>query len=286
MTLKQKSTVGLVRGGVRYDNILKSLEIVHDSVVERLSRSMRIVIKPDFFLEKAGMCTSADSVTAVLDFVLDYTNKKVTIAEGLYSGSEIQPVFHKTGLHELADDYGLRYVDLNRDEFITVSLGNDPFSVAKGSKLSVRVAKTVISSDFRISLAVPKLAGTVFYGASASMAIGSVISSGPSAAKNDKARLLSSKRYSADVVELLKLIHPHLSVVDGFESAVGKRAVGTNFCTASADCIASDVTSAVALGNALNRKIRSQKYLEQCSKAGIGQSSLSRIVVAGEKSFR
>ncbi len=282
MPKKQKSIVGVAASHVRYDGVTKALELIEGSVAEKLSNSMRIVIKPDFFLTKQGMSASADAVKAVLDFVLNYTNKKITIAEGLYNGAAVQPVFHRAGLHELAEDYGLKFVDLNRDEFVAMRLT---------SNLSLRVAKTVINSDFRISLAVPKLTGSRFSGAVANIAVGGVISSGAAAIKNDKARLpffdkpFSLKRFAA-VAELLKVIRPNLSVVDGFKSAVNSRSVETNFCAASADGVAADVIATAALGNALNKKISRQKYLELFSSAGIGQSSLSKITVAGEASFR
>ncbi len=258
-----KPKVAVVRNAVRYDGITKSLEMIQGSVADRISGSMRIVIKPDFFFTRQGMSTSVDAVKAVLDFVLQFTNKKITIAEGLYNGREIKPVFHNAGLHELAEDYGVKYVDLNRDESITISL--------KG--LALRVAKTAINSDFRISLAVPKLVGGSFSAATANMAIGGVIGSG-------KAKLLSGKNHAAAVAEILKVIRPQLSVVDGFESVVNKRSIETNFCVASADGVAADVVVAAALGKALNRRISKQKYIEMCSRAGIGQSSLSRISLA------
>ena len=183
MPPKHKSTVGLAKGSIRYDAVFKSLQLIEESVKERIANSMRIVIKPDFFFTREGMCTSVDAMKAVLDFIMEFTNKKITIAEGLYDGSEVQPVFHKADLHELNDDYGLKYVDLNRDEFVTIAVSK---------ALSVRVAKTVLNSDFRISVAVPKLAGNRFSAAVANMAIGGLISNGKSKNKNDKAKLLSS----------------------------------------------------------------------------------------------
>ncbi|MBI2580979.1 DUF362 domain-containing protein [Candidatus Woesearchaeota archaeon] len=274
MPPKHKSTVGLAAAPVRYDAVIKALELVQDSVSDRIASSMRIVIKPDFLFTRQGMHTSADAVRAVLDFILEFTNKKITIAEGLYDGSEVQPVFHKADLHELHDDYGLKYVDLNRDEFVTISLSN---------KLPVRVAKTILNSDFRISAAVPKLSGSRFSAASANMAIGSAASTGRSLSKNDKEKLLSSKQYDAALAELLKVAKPSLAVVDGFESVVNKKGLETNFCVASADAVAADAVAAAALGKGLNKRITKQKYLEACDKAGIGRSSISKIAVVGEK---
>ena len=274
MPLKQKAGVALAKGAVRYDNILKSLEMVADSISGKLSNSMRIVIKPDFFFTKQRMSTSTDAVKAVLDFILEFTNKKITIAEGLPTGSDIRPVFHLAGFHELADDYGLRFVDLNRDDYV---------AIAVSKALRLRVAKTVLNSDFIISVAVPKLSGSSFSCAVANVAVGSVLRTGKSAATNDKQKLISSKNYDAAVAEIMKVAKPSLAVVDGFWSVVNKKSLETNFCVASADAVAADVVAVAALGKGLKRKILKQKYLELCSLAGIGQSSLASIKVVGEK---
>ncbi len=282
-SMTSRSAVAIVRSAVRYDGILQSLELVQDSFVERLADSMRIVIKPDFFFTKHGMSTSVDAVRAVLDFILEFTNKKITIAEGLYDGGNINKVFHNAQLHELHDDYGIKYVDLNKDEFVTIRLGADALSLASGSSLSVRVAKTIINSDFRISLAVPKILRGNYHSAMANLALGSVISNAKTLAKNDKAKIISSRHSAGAIAEILKVARPSLAVVDGFESVAGKRSLETNFCVASADGVAADAVAAAALGSRLKKKIPKQKYLELCQKAGLGQSSLGKINVVGEK---
>lgn len=272
--MQAKPVVAVAKGLVRYDTVIRSLELIEASVKEKIANSMRIVIKPDFFFAKQGMRTSVDAVKAVLDFILEFTNKKITIAEGLYNGAEIQPVFHKALFHELHENYGLKYVDLNKDEYVKIALGKN---------LTVKVAKTVLNSDLRISVAVPKLASAKFSAATANIAIGSIISSGLLKDKNDKARLMASRNYDAAVAELLKVVKPSLAVVDSFESVVNKKGLETNFCVASSDAVAADVTAAAALQNLLKKKFEKQKYLELCSKAGLGQSSMSKIAVVGQK---
>src|SRR3989344_6558237 len=218
--MHSKPSVALVKSAVRYDGVFQALELVKDSIVERLAGSARIVIKPDFFFTKQGMSTSVDAVRAVLDFILEFTNKKITIAEGLYGGGSVQTVFHDAKLHELHEDYGLRFVDLNKDEFVTLRLGSD---------LSVRAASTIINSDFRISLAVPKLLKSSYRCSLDNIALGSVVSNGKALAKNDKAKIISSSRYAWAVTEVLKVVRPSLAVVDGFDSAVGMKRFESNF---------------------------------------------------------
>lgn len=275
MPFDKKPDVALVAAPVRYDAVLKALGLIESAVREKLAGSSRIVIKPDFSFSPKGLCTSADAVRAVLDFIMEFTNKRITIAEGLFGGKEAQPAFHDAGLHELATDYGLKFVDLNRDEFIAMKLGRDNLSVARGSRLSVRLAKMILNSDFRISVAVPKLMGNRFSASSANLALGSVISAG--GRDNGKARLLGSKGYPQEAAEILEVVRPSLAVIDGFNSEVNKRANETNFAVASADAVAADVVAMAALGKRLKKKLPRQESLEALRKAGLGQSSLAMI---------
>ena len=269
---QSKPAVALVKSPVRYDAVFTSLELVQKSVIDRLSASMRIVIKPDFFFEKQRMSTSVDSVRAVLDFMLEFTNKKITIAEGMYDGGNMQNLFHKAQLHALAEDYGLNFVALHRDGFVTIRLSD---------KFSVRVAKTILNSDFRVSLAVPKISGSNYSGALANLALGSLISNAKTLARNDKAKLVSSKHYDDAIAEILKVVRPSLAVVDGFESVANKKSVETNFCVASTDGVAADVVAAGALYNKLHKKGPKQKYLDTCGKAGLGQYDAAKIRLIG-----
>jgi len=263
--MRSRPVVALIRGDVRYDNVFKALEKIEPSITEKLANSYRIVIKPDFLLP--NLTTSVDAVRAALDFIGEFTNKEVTVAEGLFSGAEIQPAFHNALLHELGEDYGLKYVDLNRDDSVTISLGNE---------LSVNVARTIIDSDFRISLAVPKLERGAFSAGLENIAIGSVIARGK---KNGKQQLLSTRHFGPALAELLKVVKPSLSLVDGFFSSVNGKAAETGFCVASADGVAADAVSVTALSKRIRKPVKKPVYLALCSKAGFGQSAIGKINV-------
>ena len=59
-----KPVVALLRSPVRYDAVLKSLELVQDGVVEKLAVSSRIVVKPGGFSARVvgGEMAHAQSV--------------------------------------------------------------------------------------------------------------------------------------------------------------------------------------------------------------------------------
>src|SRR3989338_3711358 len=134
--------VAVVEGVVRYDNIFHALKLIQDGVADRLSGSSHIVVKPDILhVDGCSGVASVDAVKAVLDFVGEFTNKKVVVAEGAFVDED---VFHRHGFHELLEDYSVRFVNLDYDDSVPVRLGSS----------SVGISKVLLESDFRISLAV------------------------------------------------------------------------------------------------------------------------------------
>ncbi len=260
--LKTRPLVSLVRGMVDYDSVFKSLELIEPEISGKLSRSTRIVIKPDLF---PGARASVDAMRALLDFISEFSEKKLTLAEGLFDGSSISPAFHDAGFHELADDYGIRFVDLNKDDFVPVRLGSDPLTVARGSNLSVRVASTMLNSDFRISLAMPRVVKGIFYGGLFNIALGGLISNGKGVGKNDKARLVSSTNWEKEMAEVLEVVRPSLSVLESPRS----------FSVASSDAVAAD---SVAFSEFKKKKIGKPHYLYVCSRAGLGSLSGIKVI--------
>lgn len=233
------SNVSVVEGVVRYDNVFKALELIQKDVESRISGSMRIVIKPDLLhINGCEQLADVDAIRAVLDFVEDFTNKKVTIAEGSFSDEE---VFHRHGYHELLRDYSVRFLDLNHDDFVPVKIGKKTFSVSK----------SMAESDFRISLAVLKRdRKAALLGAIPNMVIGSVLG-------RDKPDFYTDRNFNRNTAELLPLLRPHLSVIDGFG------AMKSSVAIASSDAVAADATAAKIL------KIKNVRYLNYCGKRKI-----------------
>ena len=77
---------------------------------------------------------------------MNYYSGKIIIGEG---GRE--DGFENYNYYRLQDDYDVDFLDLNRDEFIEVE-GVD----SQLNSLKFRLSRTVIDSDYRISVAVAK----------------------------------------------------------------------------------------------------------------------------------
>ncbi len=139
--------VALVRGNDRHDNLTQAL----NRTAADLSDKQRVLIKPNIVVTHSPLATThVDAVRAVLEFVRGRYDGPITIAEG----PSMQPAaegFHRYGYEALARAYGASLMDLNHDE---------PFPVDvydwRLRPLRLYLARSVIESDFRISVGPPK----------------------------------------------------------------------------------------------------------------------------------
>jgi uncharacterized protein (DUF362 family) len=150
-----RSQVALVRGDSRYHNIRQALDLLTGSVdkdpAHALSGKKRVLIKPNFVVTHLPLAaTHTDAMRAVLDFVRVHYDGPITIAEG----PSVQPAaeaFQRYGYGALAKAYDASLLDLNLDE---------PFPVKAYDRrlrpLRLDMARSVVDSDFRISVGPPK----------------------------------------------------------------------------------------------------------------------------------
>jgi len=243
-------SVALVKGVVRYDNIFKALELIQPEISAEISRSTHIIIKPDLLhINGCSELVSVDAVKAVLDFVEEFTNKKITIAEGSFSEHD---VFHRHDYHDLLKDYSVKFLNLDNDDYIGIKLGNR----------IVNISKTMLQSDFRISLAMLKRdKKTALMGSIPNLVIGSI-------SETDKVDFYKSRMFNKDTAELFKLLKPDLSVIDGFDAPKKERKLKSSLAIASVDSVAADTAAARIL------KIK-PGYLSYCKR--------SKIKVIGNK---
>ncbi len=164
------SQVALVRGDDRYRNTLAALE--HIAADIKLSARRHVLVKPNFVVtDKPLASTHVDAVRAVLDLVRDRFQGPITIAEGPSSRPAAEG-FHRHGYEPLASTYGAELLDLNHDEPVPVRVYD-----RKLRPLRLHVARTVLESDFRISVGPPKTHDVVMVTLSLkNMIMGSLIS--------------------------------------------------------------------------------------------------------------
>ncbi len=220
--------VSLVKGIVRYDIVFKALQQLKKDLEEKLSSSSRIVIKPDL-LHLNGCrdmeLSNIDTVRAVLDFIEESTNKRITIAEGSFAEED---VFHKHGFSDLLHDYSIRFLRLQNDDMLPVKIG----------KSEVNVSKAILESDLRISVAVFKRDRRMkLLGSIPSMVLGSI-------SDNNKDSFYKSRDAARHTAEILKLVNPHIAIIDGFDAPMTERKIRDSFAIVSPDAIAADTLAA------------------------------------------
>jgi uncharacterized protein (DUF362 family) len=146
------SAVALVRGKERMETIPKALDLISDQI----HPGKKIVISPNFVstVKQLG-ATHADAVRAVLEFLKDKHDGEIVIADGA-SFSDTMDGYKNFGYYPLRDEFGVELIDLNRDEWVEVDAFNHRLKPVK-----LRMARTLIESDYIISVSPPKTHDTV-----------------------------------------------------------------------------------------------------------------------------
>ena len=198
------SRVALVRGADRYDNVSHALEQI--AVEVDLSGKKQILVKPNFVVtHKPLAATHVDAVRAVLDFVRARYDGPITIAEG----PSVQPAaegFRLHGYEPLVASHGVTLVDLNHDEPVSVDVYD-----WRLRPLRLHLARSVVESDFRISVGPPKTHDIVIVTLSLkNMIMGTLISRFTHTAPSSKGSRLNVGAISKVLWRLMPLWVRHL----------------------------------------------------------------------------
>lgn len=149
-----RARVGLVRGESRYDNITRVLDLVSDQI--EFQDRQRIVVKPNFVSTRRQLAaTHVEAVRAVLDFVRARYDGRLIIAEGS-AFSNTWEGFERFGYKDLVNRYDVTLVDLNADQVVSVRVYDRWLR-----PMTLRLARTVVESDLRVSVGPPKTHDTV-----------------------------------------------------------------------------------------------------------------------------
>jgi len=141
--------VSLMRGEDRYANVLAALDALADRI--DLAGKQRVLVKPNFVVVDRPLATThMDAARAVLEFVRRRYNGPLSIAEGPAVDTAAE-AFARHGYQELAQEYGAVLVDLNRGQTVTVDVYD-----WRLRRLHLQMARSVVDSDFRISVGPPK----------------------------------------------------------------------------------------------------------------------------------
>ena len=287
------SKVALVQGASRRETISQALNTI-DKYVEqgiRAKDSATVLVKPNMVVTNTQLAaTHVDALQALLEYLQKFDNiQKIIVGEGS-AGSPAQEGFSNYGYLKLAEKYPIEFMDLNRDSYVTA-----PVYQIEGEDINIRIARTPLECDYKISITVPKTHETViFTGATKNYIMGSVIRN----ETDDKIKVhgfqdrtqwdqyytRAVKLMHRNLVRLASTLKPDLSIIDGFVAMEGNgpcRGTPLNLGVAvtGTDPIATDAVAAAIMGyNPLDIG-----YLYYADREGLGTAQLSEIEVLGSK---
>ena len=144
-----RSQIAITQGNDRRDNIARALQLIEHRI--DLSRCHHVLIKPNMVSTIRQLAaTHVDAIRAVLDFIRQRYDGVVSIAEGAALAPTMQGYAH-FGYMALVEPYQVQLVDLNACETVPVRIYD-----RRLRPFTVRMARPVVESDFRISVSPPK----------------------------------------------------------------------------------------------------------------------------------
>jgi uncharacterized protein (DUF362 family) len=281
------SKVALTNGDNRTDNVFRGLRSLEKEIAQAIG-NRRVVIKPNNVSTTRQLAsTHADALTGILEFLKSIGKlDNAIIAESSAMGPFSQCI-QSFGYAALAEKYKVKLVDLDQEKFQTIMA----FSESDAMPHPVRVS-TILGNqndNFIISACMLKTHNL----AVATMSIKNIVlgaplklpSSNGGRGGNDKVILHGggARGINVNLAMLAPLLHPSLSVIDGFEGMQGDGPInGTSVdhrvCVVSTDYLAADTVGA----NLMGIDPANVGYLSYLASAKVGESDLSKMEILGE----
>ena len=266
-------TVALVKSEGHYHGVFEALKLIEDDVKESIKGKRRVLIKPNFVSTSRQLAaTHVDAVRAVLDVISKYHSGRIIIGEGP-AASRLKSGLINYGYLKLQDEYDVEFVDLNEDDYVELEAYDSDLKPMK-----LRMSRTLLESDYRISVALPKTHDCVIV----TLSIKNVVVGG--LVGGEKSRIHQGyKAINMNIAELAKHVMPNLAVIDGFLGMEGRGPV-------SGDPVRLKVAAASLYPVSLDAVICKVMgfdpldvgYLYYLDRWGIGVADLNRIRVIGE----
>ncbi|MFA7244362.1 MAG: DUF362 domain-containing protein [Patescibacteria group bacterium] len=253
--------VAFIKSNDRRYNISRSLSLIKSEIISGLKNAKKVVVKPNCIVDDFQLAaTHVDALDALLDFIAPYCKNQITVAEGTGIGDTMN-AFRNYEYFSVQEKYGFAAIDLNIDETEEVEVFD-----RNGRKFQVLMSKTILDSDYLISLCVPKTHDSVVYtGAIKNVAVGSLhrpvdtfsggIVSMFRTKRNNKASIHQGYKYMNENLKILALKKvPNLAVIDGFAAmqgdgpAHGGEMVPSHWAIASSDVLSADILSITMMG--------------------------------------
>jgi len=261
------SKVAIIKGSIPVETTVKALKMIEPDVDSVLSERKPVLIKPNYINSKhpsTGITTDSRVIEGIVKFLKERKIENIIIGEGTGFGDTFQ-AFKVAGVDKVAERYGVKLIDLNKDEFVEVYPPN-PLSLGK-----VRVAKTALDS---IIISVPKL--KPHREAVVTLSLKNMM--GALATKGT----MHVGSLSKNIVDLASVLKPSLAVIDGIIAGEGHETSGNpvemDLVIAGIDPVAVDAVGTAVMGI----EPTEVKHLVLAEKKGLGTCNLEKITILGE----
>ncbi len=271
-----KPNVALAESKSHYDGVFEALKLVENQIEEGLKGKKRILIKPNFVSTSNQLAaTHVDAVRAVLDIVSKYYSGKIVVGEGP-SFSSLKNALVNFDFLKLQRQYNIEFLDLNEDDTVEVEA-----SGIQQKSTRFNVSKTVVESDYRISVAMPKTHDYVIATLTIkNIVVGSLVGG---AYSHEKWKIhQGTKAMNLYLAALAKTVMPNLGVVDGFQGMEGRGPVSGDpvdlrVAAASVFPVSLDAVMSAVMGF----DPMDIGYLYHLNDWGVGVADLNKIEVVG-----
>lgn len=231
------SLVAVVRNENIYEATLKALEKVDANL------DGNILIKPNLVMDVSlhrRACTNPKVIEAIIDFI-ESKGGKAFVGESSMVGCDTLKAYEKSGLKEVCERKGIKFIDFNRCKPIKININGEFIK-------EVIVAKDLLNFDKIIS--VPVMKTHVLTGVTLSLKNMKGIQY-----RNEKIKLHSHgmKMLHVGIVDIVTHFKPYMAVIDASYAQEGEGPVGgdiikMDLIIASRDCVAADATACRIMG--------------------------------------
>ena len=256
--------VAIVKGRNPQGMTVEALEMA--DAQDALSENRPVLIKPNYINARhpsTGITTDSRVIEGVVGFLKQHGVEGIVIGEG--SGhSDTFTAFRNAGVDALAERWGVKLVDLNKDEFIEVHPPT-PLALKRA-----KIAKTALES---VIISVPKLKLHRMTGVTLSIKnmMGTMTPKGS-----------MHRNLSKNIADLASIAKPSIAVIDGIIAGEGHETSGNpiemNLVIAGRDPVAVDAVGAAVMGVSPE----TVKHLRYAEQKGLGTCNLNQIEVVGE----
>jgi uncharacterized protein (DUF362 family) len=283
------SAVGLTTGDQRADLAFRALQPFAKQIKAAIGNK-RVILKPNNVSITIPLAaTHAETIEGILEFLKSIGKlPNVVIAESAAGGPTFEG-FSNFGYNSVAGKYKVKLVDLDQEKYENIYV----FDEKDFRPHPVRMSSMLLNPDsYIISAARMKTHDLVV----ATLSLKNIVLGAPikdagvrerkPGAKNDK-RIVHGGGFRGinyNLYALARQLHPHLSVIDGFEGMEGQgpsrgTPVDHRVCVTSTDWLAADRVGIELMGIDFAKV----GYLNFCADAGLGVADLSKIEVIGER---